>query len=243
MTIRTRKTGNPQIAFLLNEQRFRQLVSLLQELTGSAELEYTVRLSDNSSVTCSSADEVLNIQNSKHRQMKSIFVETPILEKPRVEVKFQRDSNSKPVEYTVSGDERNVFHAFARLDEYFAGLRQWYSPINPGRLRTFMVYSVLLYPITFIVLPQLLALLTGEVLSSGEAIAVFIILLLLITGLGLWALDALTTRLFPRGTFAIGDGVDRNSNLVRARRVIGGLLAALIVGIVGNYIYSQITSI
>ncbi len=113
---RTRKPGAPKIAFLLNEQKFRQLVKLMRELTDSENLEYTVGLSDNSSITCESADEVLGIQNSKQRQITSIWIETSYRSDPRIQVKFQNPHYLEPVEYEVSGNEKDVFHSSGRLE-------------------------------------------------------------------------------------------------------------------------------
>lgn len=143
MPPRTRKPGTPKIAFLLNEQGFRQLVALIQELTSSDDLEYTVRLSDDSSITCSSADEALAVQNSTQRRITSIWIETGYSSDPRIQVKFQSQWYMQPVEYEVSGNEKDVFHASARLDEYFSGLGQWYSLISSSRYNKFALPVIL----------------------------------------------------------------------------------------------------
>ncbi len=236
MSLRTRKPGIPNIAFVLNEQRFRQLVALMKALTSSDDLEYTVRLSDGSSINCSSKEEVLAIQNSKLRQITSMWIESPYRSEPRIQVKLQSQTYLLPVEYEVAGNERDVFHTSARLDEYFVGLRQWFSPIVTMGHRTYFVFAAILGALSYW-LQQPLGI---NFVEDGEVTSAYLIYLLLLLPVGyfvLMALERLRKLLFPNGTFAIGDGVDRHSNLVQSRKVIGGAILTLLLGAVGFWLY------
>ncbi len=253
MSARTRKPGTPKIAFLLNEQRFRQLVTLVQELTESENLEYRVGLSDGTSITCDSADEVLNIQNSRERQITSIWMETPYRSEPRIEVKFQsRTIFLEPIEYEVAGNEKDVFHASGKLDEYFSGLRQWYSPVVRLGTNLYAFYVVIIWvPLLLLYLWLIISTRGFGVVNNGvantengetEIVLTTLLTLFLLSSLSLvpictFLLERLRRWLLPHGTFAIGDGVDRHNNIVHARRVVGGVIGTLVLGAVGFWLY------
>ena len=61
----------------------------------------------------------------------------------------------QPVEYEVSGNEKDVFHASARLDEYFSGLGQWYSLISSSRYNKFALPVILALLLSHSLAPSL----------------------------------------------------------------------------------------
>ncbi len=213
----------------------------MEELTSSESLEYTVRLSDGSSITCDSADEVLGVQNSRERRITSIWMDTPYRSEPRIEVKLNTEWYSDPVEYEVAGSEKDVFHSYDRLREYFSGVRQWYSFIAKPGLRmwfAFQAFLVLIFGFSTYWLERLL----GIELSANLGASI-----LLSLG-GFWTISlvvvlcffALRKWLLPTGIFAIGDGVDRYSGIVTARKVIGGgIILALLVSLLASAISAQ----
>lgn len=251
----TRKPGTPKIAFLLDEKSFRQLVALIEDLTSSESLDYSVRLSDGSSVTFDSADEVLSVQNSRERQITSIWIDTAYRSEPRIEVKFQAARYLDPVEYQVSGNEKDVFHASARLDEYFSGLRQWYSLIVSAGFKMYYVYIAIMFPIAIFFslwLGDLIGIdFTSDAGNSDDDHSSFrevalVTLWLIAPGVtvpvGASLLDRIRRWLFPKGTFAIGNGVDRHDKTVAARKLFGGgILLALAVSLLGSWVFSQLS--
>ncbi len=59
---------------------------------------------------------------------------------------------------------------------------------------------------------------------------------------GVSLLDRIRRWLFPSGIFAIGNGVDRHNSLAATRRVIGGgVVLALVISVLGSWIYAQIS--
>lgn len=235
----TTKPGTPKIAFLLNEQRFRQLVALIQGLTSTDDLEYIVRLSDGSSITCESADEVLGVQNSRERRITSIWIDTSYRSEPRIRVRFQSRFYLEPVEYEVSGNEKDVFHASARLDEYFSGLRLWYSPMVSLGFKIYGVYAIIVILLSLLVQDWLTRLANANEVALDIEASLLLSLLVtaVLTIICFPVLERLRTWLLPNGTFAIGDGLDRQNNLVRTRRVIGGAILTLVLGAVGFWLY------
>lgn len=226
----------------------------MEELTDSESLEYTVRFSDKSSTTFDSADDVLNIQNSKEKRIASIWVESPYRDEPRIQVKIQNEIiYLDPIEYEVAGNEKDVFHASARLDEYFSGLRQWYSLIVNAGFKTYFIYGFIMLPIGILVSLGLASLLginfTNDAGNFGNSNASFrdkvlVIFWVLSPGVvvvaGLSLLDRTRRWLFPNGTFAIGDGVERHNSTVLVRRVVGGgVVLALLVSLLASAIFAQ----
>ncbi len=224
---------------MLDEKRFRQLVALIEELTNAESIEYTVHLSDGSSITYESADEVLAVQNSKERRITSIWVDTPFGSEPRIEIKFNYRWYLDPIEYEVAGSEKDVFHSDGKLREYFSGVRQWYSFIIGQGLKQWIAFQAFSLPIVFVTLNWLERRLGIEpsVQNLGSGILLWFVGGMTILTVILLSLYALRTSLFPNGTFALGDGVDRHHNLVRTRRFAGGVILTLFLGAVGYVLY------
>ena len=120
------------MAFLLDEEALRGLTRLLQteilegteepsegikELMGDEGLEYRVELSDNTTITTSSLDEVLSLPNSAKRRIRSIWVSSPYLGRSvRASVGFT-DRKYIPVTYNVRGDDKEVVSLSAKLED------------------------------------------------------------------------------------------------------------------------------
>lgn len=68
-------------------------------------------------------------------------------------------------------------------------------------------------------------------------IFIFVVLEFALVYIGMYLGERLRRWLFPSGTFAVGDGVDRYNSLVRTRRVIGGAILTLVLGGVGFWLY------
>ena len=241
MAPRTRKPGKPKIAFVLDEKKFRQLDALIKDLTDSDNLEYRVSLSDGSSITCESADEVLGVQNSRERRITSIWMDTPYRSEPRIEVKLNTEWYSDPVEYEVAGSEKDVFHSYDRLREYYSGVRQWYSFIAKPGLRMWFAFQAFLGLILVFSGYWLERLLGIELSANLGALILFSV------G-GFWTISlvvylcfyALRKWLLPTGIFAIGDSIDRYNGIVIARKVIGGsIILALLVSLLASAISAQ----
>lgn len=226
---------------MLDEKRFRQLDALATELTGSENLNYTVRLSDGSSITCDSADEVLGVQNSRERQITSVWMDTPYRSEPRIEVKLNTAWYSDPVEYEVAGSEKDVFHSSARLREYFLGVRQWYSFIAKPGLRMWFAFQAFILLTFYFTLTWLERLLGIEPSANlGALILLSFGGVTTISGVAWLSFYALRKWLFPTGIFAIGDGVNRYNGIVTARKVIGGsIILALLVSLLASAIFAQ----
>jgi len=230
-------------------------VELIQELTNLDDLEYTVLFSDSSSLACSSADEVLGLQNSRERQITSIWIDTSYRSEPRIEIKFIALPYLDPVEYQVSGNEKDVFYASSRLDEYFSGLRQWYSLVVSANFKTFFIYAAIVLPIGLFFsfwLRDLIGIdFTRDAGNSGDDneslrdISLFTLWFVSIpvaVSAGLYLLDRIRRWLFPSGTFAIGNGVDRHNRTVAVQKLFGGsILLALAVSLVGSFIFAWLS--
>ena len=90
----TTKSRLLKIAFLLDEQLFLRIISVLKEI--SEEIDYRIYCSDGSSFQPSSTEEVLNFPNIKERQITSISLNTPWGQEPRVQIRFRAESLISP---------------------------------------------------------------------------------------------------------------------------------------------------
>jgi hypothetical protein len=122
------KSQNLKIAFLLDEHSLKRIDSVLKQEV-SEEIKYALSCSDGSSFEFSSVEDVLNIPNTKERQINSISINIPWHQEPQVRMKFRAEGYTSPIEYEITGGEKDVFYLSDKLDECISSLRQWYSTI------------------------------------------------------------------------------------------------------------------
>jgi hypothetical protein len=112
-----------------------------------------------------------------------------------------RSDPSPHVEYTVNGPQQRVAYLGSQLDEWVASIRQWYSPIFVSTLPALLALAFAVYAPIFVwehvatrFLPDTIVQGETDPWIKGASIV------------GMWILEFLATELFPRSTFAVGQG-------------------------------------
>jgi hypothetical protein len=235
------KVRSLDIAFLVNTEHLRTLESLLKEVGDS--LEYQVKLSDGQTIQYHSIDEVMKKQqNSKERSIVSIIggvtgrdksAYVVLKDSPSQAGKssvFPSDTSESPsVEYTVAGTQRNVIFFSDKLDEWTAGIRQWYSIFlhGPGAL----VFFGSAFAAPMILWKYASPLFSQAFLKSNDWLSGACVF-------GGWFGEYWLFKLFPRATFAIGQGVKRDQMFTWVR---GTLLVGLVISVLGSVIANWFT--
>jgi hypothetical protein len=189
-------------------------------------LEYTVKFPDGSTVKYSDVDEIIGQPNSTRRSIVSIIAGVEGRAGRSAYVTL-RDSPSPSVEYAVNGRQRDVIYFADKLDDWVAALSQWYSP--------FFSKLQLVPVVVAFTLPVMAARALGIPFPPNKPGP-----LSWIPGIGLvltavveyWAF-----KLFPRGTFAIGQGAKRHQ-LFNGLRY--GLVGSVVAGVLANWIYKHL---
>lgn len=246
------------MAFLLDEESLRSLTRLLQkevlegteapseavrELIGDEGIEYRIELSDNTTITTSSIDEVFALPNSPKRRISSIWISTPYTGR-RVRGSIRLKNNRYiPVNYELRGDDKEVGSLAAKLDDHLLGLRPWYSFLTRWSFANIFIF--LAFVGLAIAVLAVLAMFAFSRESVMEALkkddgpdysGLFALGYVCIIGL-LAGLDWIVGRLFPIATFAIGQGIRRNERLNTVRTaVVTTVLLTIPVGILLGYL-------
>jgi hypothetical protein len=244
-------TTKPQTykwAFVLEADDLHRLENLLEQSIASEESStatYEVRLSDRSVINAGSADEVLELPNSKIRSITSIFVTTAYTNREiHARLSLENDRN-RPVSYHLTGEDDKVLILADRLDEYLFGLRPWYSRLTRF---SFVFFLSALYVVGYVLAALaaatdyfLLDILPGQPATSNSnsdplAFGVLLVLFAAVFAICL-ALDWILKKIFPVGTFAVGQELKRHKTLggVRAA-VVGTILLSIPAGLFVNYI-------
>jgi hypothetical protein len=195
------KIRSLDIAFLVDADQLQRLVAILSE-AGSA-LEYTVKFSDGTSVNYTAIGEILTQPNSKRHSIVSILAGAVGTEGRSAYITLG-DNPTPSVEYTIAGPQRDVIYLAEKLDDWAAGIHQWYSPLV-SNLQLISAAFVVALPLVVAFGLKFFFPASGPGLQSS------------IPGCGLiltalaefWAFKAF----FPRGTFAIGYGLKRAQRL------------------------------
>jgi hypothetical protein len=131
------------------------------------------------------------------------------------------------LEYTINGTQRDVIYFADQLDDWVAATRQWYSPFfsgpsNPSGAGVILFFVALFLPIYAWDSISRLSTVLGKG-GSYQWIA-------LPAMIAMWVAEYFIFQLFPRGTFAIGQGEKRHQFFIYLRRtvVFGTLLSILV---------------
>jgi hypothetical protein len=210
------KTRTLNIAFVVTPDLLKRLAVILGETSDS--LEYTVKFSDGTSVRYDRIEDVIEQPNSDKRSIVSLIAGTANEAVKSAYVNLKKDDYPS-LEYTINGAQRDVIYFADQLDDWVAAMRQWYSPFisNPSST-DFSGASMLLF-LAVLALPlyawEYISRLYSP-LGKGHPYSWVAIPALIIMGTAeYWIL-----KLFPRGTFAIGQGERRHQFFIYTRRTV-----------------------
>jgi hypothetical protein len=133
-----------------------------------------------------------------------------------------RNNPEPPVEYTVNGPQRDVIYFSAKLDDWIASCRQWYSAAFSSSIGTRIGIAAFIMPIY-------LASRVSEIFSARKAGLAGSIPLATIVIVGL--IEYSIYKMLPRGTFAIGYGIKRKE---KYNYILSALIAAFVISILGG---------
>lgn len=252
----TTKSRYIRMAYLLDADRLRQLVTLLEEnvtdqidlsdslLVKDKDIAYSVDFSDGTSRTFNSLEGVLVLPNSSKRRITSLSLSTPYFYGPiRASIRFRQD-RSLAVNYDLTGDDKEVLSLSDTLDEYVLGVRQWYSALTRLSVAGFLV---LLYGGVWVVgnlvvaadylFPSLLPIESASSSETSIGQQGLVYGVLLAAFVVAWLFDWLFKKVFPVSTFAIGQGTERHKRLGTGRAIfLTGVLLPIPVGLLINYL-------
>ena len=228
MPIRTNKTRELYIAYVLDEETLRQLQQFLNAEV-SEEVNWYISLSDGSSLSTTELTDLFTLPNTNKRVITGIRCKADAsTERKEVDVRFRNYGGSigtGSIVYEVTGDDKTVVYLSDKLEEFLLSQRQWYTPLRrtiSGSLIQWVCLSVILN----IINSKFHAL---HHLHSATAVSIEVAL-----GLGLTILfQILLKYLFPVSFFVLGKGKQHYESARNFRAYLG---VGLVVGIIAAYI-------
>jgi hypothetical protein len=227
----TSKSRSLNLAFVLDAQALDRITDLLtkkvlerielDECRFKKEIEYEAELSDGTTKSKLSIEDLLDLPNSPTRQIKQIHIHTPYVSAELQAAVLFKNEAITPVYYTLRGDEETVESLSSNLEDEIAGVRQWYTPLTSDRASMMaMMYGLVL---SFLTLAFVLSLASfGTILKPYIANIPVVAgsILLLVPPAILFGLALFGAKLFPTGIFAIGQGEQRHKRLKKIRTTI-----------------------
>jgi hypothetical protein len=148
----TSKSRSLNLAFVLDAQALDRITNLLtnkvlkrielDERRFKKEIEYEAELSDGTTKSKLSIEDLLDLPNSPTRQIKQILIHTPYAAEELQATVWFGNKTLSPVYYTLRGDEETVESLSSNLEDEIAGVRQWYTPLTSDRVFIMnMVYA------------------------------------------------------------------------------------------------------
>jgi hypothetical protein len=218
------KTRSLDIAFVITPDLLKRLAVILGETSDA--LEYTAKFSDGTNVHYDKIEDVIGQPNSDERSIVSLIAGTADGTVKSAYVNLKKN-DSPSLEYTINGTQRDVIYFADQLDDWVAATRQWYSPFfsgpsNPSGAGVVLFFVAIFLPIYAWDYISRLSAILGKG-GSYQWIA-------LPAMIAMWVAEYFVLKLFPRGTFAIGQGEKRHQFFIYLRRtVIFGTLLSILV--------------
>jgi hypothetical protein len=247
------KTGTKDIAFVLDENKLRDLVGAL-----GANLEFTAFFSDNTSLRLGSVDEFLLLPNSGDQTITGLLIASAPDSATEVLITLlssgpkntAQSMTFTPIEYRVSGPASVTLPKTWSLDPFISKLGEWYTPILRFRLYALYILIVFLGGPLGLLFGQYAGeffipndahgsrVLLGFGLLQAASVALGLIIFIPLTV----ALDKyIIRRIFPYGTFAVGQGIERYNSIKRFRRIVATTVGGLIVVALEEFVRRTIT--
>jgi hypothetical protein len=236
------------MAFVLDDDLIRRLVNILvretsegskaDEISHHEDIVCEATFFDGTEMQNASVEDILALPNSRRSRIKAIRVSTLYRSRVRASIRFN-NQRIAPVSYYLSGENRDVLVLSDKLDDFLPQIRPTWSPL--ARF-SFVMFFVILYIASFtlaslylafsyVFFPNELSGTTSESPPGSTSLFLAVVFLIFVVGL---VLDWIRTKLFPMGTFAIGQGVKRSRNLNFAR---GVFLTAIIIPVLLELIF------
>jgi hypothetical protein len=208
------KTRSLNIAFVVTPDLLKRLAVILGET--SYNLEYTAKFSDGTSVRYDKIEDVIGQPNSDERSILSLIAGTADESFKSAYVNLKK-KDLPSLEYTINGTQRDVIYFADKLDDWIAAGRQWYSPFvfpQAGLFGPALLLLVLAagWPIFVFKYSSLRPGLFGQggAYEWVGVLAMFVV----------WIVEYFVFQLFPRVTFAIGQGERRHQFFIYVRRTV-----------------------
>jgi hypothetical protein len=215
------KTRSMDIAFLVDSDNLRGLEKLLGEIKGA--LEYKVKFSDGSTIKYPNIEDIIAQPNSGKRFIVSILASVEGHAGQSAFLTLRNDPEPS-VEYTISGPQRNVIYFADKLDDWIASFRQWYSAFFSSRLGALAALAAFVLPLFLADKIQYLFPANKSWMPPTTIVVVAVA-------------EYWTFKLFPRATFAIGQGARRHQffSMIRTT-VLAGFVISLLASVLANWL-------
>jgi hypothetical protein len=214
-----------EIAFVVDADSLRQLARILSEVGDS--LEYSLKFCDGRTVQFHDVEDIISQPNPKGRSIVSLTAGASGHGKQSAFVVL-RDNPSPSVEYTINGSQKNVIYFGEKLDEWTAGIREWHSFFQSGGAGI-VLFFVLMFAPVFLWNAASPYLFSESVRAGKWAKPVSLV--------ALWVSEYLILRLFPRATFAIGQGMKRHQFFTYLRNgVLGAFVLSVLSSVLANWL-------
>jgi hypothetical protein len=222
------------VAFVLDDEALRRLPVLLEEAGKSARQQivgpdapqYTVQFADGVSVPFQDIEEVIRQSNAPDRPIVSLTATTQRGFAAGAYV-VMRGEPDPTIEYTIRGPQKDVIYLGAKFDEWISSITQRHSFFREHSTMT--IVAAIFVPIILggYALPRFFP---QQIAQHGWIKGAVIF--------GAWILEALSVRLFPPATFAIGHGKHRYKTLKRLRTLIlVSVPVGIAISLIATWIY------
>jgi hypothetical protein len=215
------KTRSLNVGFIVDADFLRRVENVLSELKAAP--EYNVQFSDGTTVTFPSVEDIIKQPNARERCIVSIIAGVEGRNAHSAYLTM-RDNPPPSIEYTVKGPQRDVIYFAAKLDELVAASQHWYSWFFSRPAEVILGFGALIAPLIF--WDTLYRHFFVELAKKGKppgwlSLSALVVMYIAVVGV---------YKLFPRGTFAIGHGLNRHKQIAGVRNtVLGAFVIAILV--------------
>jgi len=236
-----------QKSFIFKPVDAQKLYSSFKELVGQP--RFRIECSDGLDRELGDLDSLLDFENALSKQVESVIITAASESREqRATLKLTTRSQST-VFISLEGSEDVISKLNEAIEDRIEGMNPWYALVT--RINFINIALAVLVGAYLIMLTAgALGLLGGQASSPSktdsrtEAYANLLIIgTVALAFAGAWGLNRVRDRLFPTGTFAVGQGEERHKRQEMWRwAVVIGFLVSLVAGVALEVLWSGLVS-
>jgi hypothetical protein len=221
--MKTSKAGELPIAIAVDDDALNRLISIFRK--HSKTTDFSVDLSDGSTLYPETLDEILEIPNTPDRAITQIAIKNHYSEPIRIEVTLRANNLLSAIKFDLKGQDQEVLLVDRDFQEWVVSAKQPYSWLTFVSLSGGILFGVT----CLIAVAALFAGLSqnGHPVFSVASIFLGVLLIFLASSAPGWI-----HKVFPRALFLIGDGIRRDQVLRDRRKFFKiSIVAAILIGL------------
>lgn len=126
------KKKEMKFGLIIDERKLNEIDGIMKKISDN--VSYEVECTDDTSIEFGTLNDLINFPNHSHKQIKRLEISNGWNKECRVAINL-RNSDYSPIDYRVSGEEREVDFHSRKIEDFLSSLKPWYGFIESEKMK------------------------------------------------------------------------------------------------------------